>query len=264
MGLELDDQRQMAVASIGQAPCREGMEMKLTDFTVLTFDCYGTLIDWETGLLNALGPWRRRSGVEATDDVLLDAFGRHESAQQSETPGMLYPLLLARVLTRIGGELGTEVSEDESAAFGASIGDWPAFPDTTAALSYLRRHYKLVILSNVNREGFASSQPRLSVTFDAVYTAQDVGSYKPDSRNFNHMLDGLADLGHTQDEILHIAQSLFHDHMPAQARGLRTVWIDRRGNGPAAAKAPDGPVRYDFRYPDLESLARAHASEQGA
>jgi 2-haloalkanoic acid dehalogenase type II len=147
----------------------------------------------------------------------------------------------------------------EDAAFGASVGDWPAFPDSAEALRELARAHRLVVLSNVDHAGFRASNARLGVTFDAVFTAQDIGSYKPDPRNFAYMLEHLAADGIRKSDILHVAQSLFHDHAPANAAGLASAWIDRRGGaaGWGATSAPPAGVRYDFRFASLAELAAA-------
>lgn len=236
--------------------------MALKDYDVLTFDCYGTLIDWESGLYTGLGPLLRRAGVSLSRDAVLEIFARHESAQQAATPAMLYADLLAEVHGQLATAWGVTRDGAEDARFGASIGDWPAFPDTQEALGYLKQHYKLIILSNVDRRSFAGSNARLGVVFDAVYTAQDVGSYKPDPRNFSYLIDRIAEMGIGKDRILHVAQSLFHDHVPANAMGLASAWIDRRGAaGGSGATAPvEGPVRYDYRFPTLGAFAEAHRS----
>jgi 2-haloacid dehalogenase len=185
--------------------------MLLTDFKVLTFDCYGTLIDWESGIWNALQPLLVAGGLTLGRDAALEAFAARESAQEATTPDTLYSDLLMRVHAQLAEDWGVDASPEMHARFGASVPDWPAFPDSVAALQYLKQHYKLVILSNVHRAGFAASNERLQVDFDAVYTAQDIGSYKPTPRNFEYLLAHLkADLGLEKSDILHTAQSLFH------------------------------------------------------
>ena len=237
--------------------------MRLADFKVLSFDCYGTLIDWETGIWTALAPLAANSRAAPARDPALAAFARHETALEAEQPGAVYSDLLAEVHRRLAAEWGVVADEDEHGAFGASVGDWPAFPDSPPALRYLKQFYKLVILSNVDRASFAASNRRLGVAFDAVFTAEDIGSYKPDPRNFRHMLDSLAPMGHRSGDILHVAQSLFHDHRPANALGLASAWIDRRGDaaGWGATPPPAAAVRYDFRFASLEALAEAHRRE---
>ena len=156
------------------------------------------------------------------------AHARHESAQQAQTPAKLYRDLLPIVDRRLAEEWGVSASWSECAAYGRSVRDWPPFGDTIAALEVLKRHYKLVILSNVDNESFAASNEKLEVAFDAVYTAEDCGSYKPSARNFDYMLAKLATLGIGKHDILHTAESLFHDHVPAKRIGLASCWIHRR------------------------------------
>jgi 2-haloacid dehalogenase len=237
--------------------------MRLTDFKVLTFDCYGTLIDWETGIATALAPLLGKGRVARSRADVLAAFARHETAQEAETPAMIYSELLARVHRRLAEEWGITAGDEEHRAFGASVGDWPAFADSAAALLYLKRFYRLVILSNVDRASFARSRKRLAVDFDAVYTAQDIGSYKPDLRNFRYMLDALKTAGHGEREILHVAQSLFHDHAPANSLGLSSAWIDRRqgAEGSGATLPPPAGVHWDFRFAGMAELVETHRSE---
>jgi 2-haloacid dehalogenase len=234
--------------------------MKLADFDVLSFDCYGTLIDWESGIYAGLAPLLARSAVDLSRDGVLEAFARLEVRQQETTPDMIYSALLAEVHGQLAGSWGVARNPDEDAAFGRSIADWPAFPDTVEALRYLKQHFRLIILSNVDRDSFRASNVRLGVTFDAIYTAQDIGSYKPDRRNFNYLVDRVREQGTPPEKLLHVAQSLFHDHVPAQAIGLRSAWIDRRhASGGWGATAPvSSDARYDFRFTSLAALAEAH------
>ncbi len=234
--------------------------MRLTDFSTLTFDCYGTLIDWESGIMTALQPLLARVGRSLTRDAALEAFGRHETRLEQANPTLRYSELLALVHGTLAGELGVATNVAESRRFGESVGDWPAFEDTAAALHYLKEHYRLVILSNVDRESFRATNSRLGVAFDAIYTAEDVGSYKPDPRNFSYMIERLAATGIDKSRILHTAQSLFHDHAPANHAGLVSVWIDRRHDttGWGATAAPPAGVHYDFRFTSLAEMVKAH------
>jgi 2-haloalkanoic acid dehalogenase type II len=237
--------------------------MRLSDHSTLTFDCYGTLIDWETGIYEALAPWLARAGVRAGRDKVLEAFARTESAQQAATPAMRYAELLTHVHAGLAKRFGLAPDADAAAAFGASVKDWPAFPDSADALAYLKQHFKLVILSNVDRASFAHSNARLGVTFDAIYTAEDIGSYKPDARNFTYLLNHLAERGIAKAEILHTAESLFHDHIPAKRVGLTTCWIHRRAGkeGHGATRVPDTEVKPDFRFESMAAMADAHHAE---
>ena len=241
--------------------------MRLTDFRVLTFDCYGTLIDWESGLFAAMQPLLVRAPVTLPRDDVLATFAQHESRQEAAAPTMPYADVLSHVHAQLARTWGVVPDPGESAAFGGSVGDWPAFDDTVTALQYLKRHYKLAILSNVDRASFAATLPRLGVTFDAVFTAQDIGSYKPDPRNFAYLLEKLAAMGVASTDILHTAQSLFHDHAPANAAGLASAWIDRRQDAAArggrwgATSPPPQGVRYDFRFISLAEMAQTHQAE---
>ncbi len=237
--------------------------MRLHDFKVLTFDCYGTLIDWESGLYAALQPLLARAAPGLDREAVLEFYGRHESAQEQATPAMIYSDLLATVHRQLAEEWGVAPDPAEDMRFGASVPEWPAFADSPVALAYLKQHYQLVILSNIDRASFAGSNRRLGVEFDAIYTAQDIGSYKPSLANFHYMLARLAERGIEQKDILHTAQSLYHDHGPAKRIGLASAWINRRHDKPgwgATAPPPDG-TGYDFEFPSLGAMAEAHARE---
>ncbi len=237
--------------------------MKLRDFDALSFDCYGTLIDWETGILAAWRPWAEREGVEAGDSAVLECFAASESRQQAATPGLPYPEVLARTFMAMGAAFGRAPVEADAVAFGRSVPDWPAFPDSAAALACLGRHYELIVLSNVDRESFAGSAQRLGARFDAVLTAQDIGSYKPAAANFDALIAGLEARGIAKARVLHTAQSLFHDHAPAAAAGLATCWIDRRRGLPGwgATMPPPAPPRVDFHFGSMAALAEARRRE---
>ena len=240
--------------------------MKLGDFKALTFDCYGTLIDWESGMVDGLKPLTDRLDPAPSRDEVLEAHARHESEQQAYTPAKPYSSLLPIVYRRLAEEWGLAVSWDECRAYGQSVKAWPAFADSAEALGYLKQHFKLVILSNVDNESFAASNAKLGVAFDAVYTAEDIGSYKPAERNFDYMLTKMAARGIGKHEILHTAESMFHDHGPANRLGLKSCWIFRRHEqeGFGATMHPGEMPRYDFRFDSLAELARAHQKETGA
>ena len=237
--------------------------MRLSDFKVLTFDCYGTLIDWESGIVAALGPLTARVGRPLSRDEILEAHARHESAQQRQTPGMRYRDLLAVVCRRLAEEWQVALPWADCLAYGRSVGDWPAFPDSAEALRSLQRYFKLVILSNVDNESFAASNAKLGVAFDAVYTAEDVGAYKPSDRNFAYMLEKLATLGLGKADVLHTAESLYHDHAPAKQHGLKSCWIYRRHDqeGFGATLDPGERPRVDFRFNSMAELAAARQAE---
>ena len=235
--------------------------MLLTDFKALTFDCYGTLIDWESGIWNALQPLLQANDAKLSRDEALAAFGRIEPAQEHETPDLVYRELLVLVHRKMAAAWRLKSTPELDLAFGQSIPDWPVFPDTVAALRYLKQHYKLIILSNVDRASFAGSNPRLGVTFDAICTAEDIGSYKPDPRNFAYLLAECAKLGLAKTGILHTAQSLYHDHVAAEAAGIARCWINRRrdtGTGSGATKPVAKMPTLDFVFPTMGAMADAH------
>jgi 2-haloalkanoic acid dehalogenase type II len=235
-------------------------QMRLTDFKVLSFDCYGTLIDWERGMGEALKPLLARTDRILTRDQALEAHARHEAALEAEMPGVRYADLLVLVHDRMAREWGVDPIPEESRAYGRSIKDWPAFVDSAAALQYLKKYYKLAILSNIDRESFKASQSRLQAEWDYVFTAEDIGSYKPDPRNFEYMLRELAKDGIRKQDILHTAESLFHDLVPASRIGLASAWIHRRAGkkGTGATFPPDHMPPYDFRFTSLAKMAKAH------
>lgn len=205
----------------------------ITSFTCLTFDCFATLVDWESGIYEAIKPLHAAADRQA----LLKSFIRIEDRVLDEHPKALYKDGLAMIYGEMAKELGITATEDEKNAFGASVGDWPAFPDTLDALRRLQKHYKLVILSNVDLESFGRtlSDQMPGITFDAIYTAQEIGSYKPDLNNFEFMTSALAkDHGVKKEDIIHTAQALWHDHAPAKKHGLVSAWIERGEHGEAA------------------------------
>ena len=237
--------------------------MHLTDFEALSFDCYGTLIDWEAGLSAVLVPWARAHGLDVTEEQLLTEYSAAEAAAEAEHPADLYPDVLARSMRVVGGKLGAEVTAEEAARLAGSVPDWPAFADSRDALAALGTRFKLIILSNVDRASFAGSNARLGVEFTGVITAQDVGSYKPSQRNFDALLSEAARLGVGPGKLLHVAQSLFHDHVPAKRAGLPTVWINRRHARPGwgATPAPPAPVTPDWEFPSMAAFAAAVAAD---
>lgn len=237
--------------------------MRLTAFQALSFDCYGTLIDWEAGLAGVLSPWARSAGVDLDDEALLAAYSRHEAEAEAGYPQEPYPEILARSMRALGDELGAPVSPEDARRLARSVPDWPAFADSADALTALSQRFKLIILSNVDRDSFAASNNRLGVQFSCVITAEDVGSYKPSPRNFEALLAESTRLGVDDGKLLHVAQSLFHDHVPAQQVGLRTAWINRRKGrlGWGATPAPAAPVVPDWEFPSLAALADAVAAE---
>jgi 2-haloacid dehalogenase len=214
-------------------------------------------------MVQALQPLTGRVTPAPTRNQILEAHARHEAAQERWTPMRKYRDLLAVVYKRLAEEWSVAASWEECQAYGRSVGNWPAFPDSAEALQYLKKHYKLVILSNVDNESFAASNKKLKVAFDAVLTAEDVGSYKPDDRNFRYMIETLGGMGIAKDQILHTAESLFHDHEPANRAGLASCWIHRRhgDTGFGATMAPSEMPKYQFRFNSLMEMVKAHQAE---
>ncbi len=231
----------------------------VTKFNTLTFDCYGTLIDWERGILAELRPWADRHGrQDLGDNAILEAFGTIEAACEAATPGKLYPEILAEVLGKLAEKWGIKTGAGEAAEFGRSVGRWPAFADSATSLRYLKRYYKLVILSNVDRASFAVSNEKLGVAFDRIITAQDVGSYKPSLRNFEYALADLQrTFGTAKTDILHTAQSIFHDVVPARTLGLATMWINRRKSVGGWGATPAPREAGALTTPDIEVASMA-------
>ncbi|MQA01943.1 MAG: HAD-IA family hydrolase [Streptosporangiales bacterium] len=226
------------------------------EYDALSFDCYGTLIDWETGIAAVVGPWARQFDSGITDEQALVAYAEEEARVARERPATLYPVVLAGAFRATGEKLGYPVSDEDAERLGASVPDWPAFDDSHDALAALGERFKLIILSNVDRQSFEGSRKRLDVEFDHVITAQDVGSYKPAQRNFD-VLKQYAD--DSRLRLLHVAQSLFHDHVPGRAAGLPGVWINRRHDRPGWGATPDprASVTPDWEYPSMAAFAEA-------
>ncbi len=240
--------------------------LDLTAFAALSFDCYGTLIDWERGIETALRPWLERHRCEPDRDKLLTLFAASESRRQREAPGAPYPQILAGCFEDIAARLDVPAVGADARAFAESIAGWPPFADSAGALAALKRHFKLVIISNVDRDSFRRSNQRLGVRFDRVVTAEDVGAYKPDLAHFRRALDELAGMGIAPGAVLHIAQSLYHDHVPAKRLGLKTVWVDRRADTAAwgATPAPGRDVVPDLTVADLAAFVTLHREQLAA
>lgn len=231
--------------------------MKFDNFRVLTFDCYGTLIDWETGILNVLRPWATGTGISPSDAEILDAFGKAESAAEHDSPQALYPDVLRATHERIAKHFNVPAGFAAENALGKSVGDWPAFPDTTEALKRLQKRFKLVVVSNVDRESFSRTQKKLGIIFDAVVTAEEVGGYKPDAKMFRRAIEIAKTLGASPENILHVAQSLYHDHVPAKKFGLKTVRVQRPSKCGefGATRDPGEEVKPDLTVHSMKELA---------
>ena len=222
------------------------------DFDALTFDCYGTLIDWESGILSALGTLLGPD-VATDPDRLLEDFGRFEPEAEAG-PFRSYRAVLEDVARAFGREYGVRVEGQAAVRFAESVADWPPFSDTVDALRFLAARYRLAIVSNVDDDLFAGTAPRLEVPFDAVVTAQQVQSYKPKPEHF-HEVSRRLDL--PRERILHVAQSLYHDVAPAKALGFRCVWVNRRAGRSGGGATPPSEARPDLEVSDLATLVRA-------
>lgn len=239
------------------------MTSPLSSYQVFSFDCYGTLIDWESAIWEQLEHAATQAGLSRAD-ALAD-YARLESEVEHESPVLPYSQLLSVVHSRLMHQWGGAISDAESKRFADSVGAWPPFPDSSRALKELGRHYKLVILSNVDHRSFSGSKRLLDVEFDAVYTAEDIGTYKPDPANFEYLVEHVAkDFGVGRDGLLHVAQSMFHDHVPAIAAGLSTAWIDRQrlsqGGDWGATAVVDARPSPDYTFFSMAELAKAALS----
>ncbi len=221
-------------------------------FEVLTFDCYGTLIDWESGILAALQPLLAARAIKLDDEKLLELYGALE-AQAESGDYLNYQTILKTVVRGIGARLNFNPSEQELENFATSVKDWPPFADTVSALQALKKKYQLAIISNIDDDLFAFSKAHLGVPFDWVITAEQARSYKP---SFNNFQQAFQRIGKSKDKILHVAQSIFHDIIPAKQLGLATVWVNRRHGKAGAGATKPAPGEADLEVKDLQSLAR--------
>ena len=221
-------------------------------FAVLTFDCYGTLIDWETGIWEALRPVLTAHECTLSQEQALQLYGEFESKAEGGDYRE-YKTILAMVLEMIGGKLGFKPSLTELQKFTVCVKDWPAFPDSSRALQALHKKYKLAIISNIDDDLFVYSERKLQVKFDWIVTAKQAKSYKPSLNNFHLAFERI---GLPQDKILHVAQSLYHDIAPARKLGLSNVWINRRHGRGGFGATPAAQAQPDLEVPDLESLAK--------
>ncbi|TRZ99662.1 MAG: haloacid dehalogenase [Rhodocyclaceae bacterium] len=234
--------------------------MSLIDYEVITLGCYGTLIDKVSGVYGALRPMLDKAATKLRRDDVWAAFRRHELALEVEAPGMPYADILIEVHRRLAKEWYVIASEDDHRLFGLSVPDWPMFADTPAALQYLKRYFKLAILSDIDSETFSGSQRRLGIKFDAIFTAHEIGSYKPNPRSFDYMLEKLGKLGVNKRHILYAADCSSNGHRLAASKGLATACIDRQREtiGRNATLAPIDAACCDFRFASMANLVMAH------
>jgi 2-haloacid dehalogenase len=220
--------------------------LEFSRFRALTFDCYGTLIDWETGLLGALRPILRAHGSKLPDEQILSLYAELEPLAQN--PYRLYREVLEEVVRGLGKRFGFQPSDAEARSLPDSLKNWPPFPDTVAALKRLQARYRLAIISNTDDELFAGTAPHLQIKFDQVITAEQAHAYKPSFAPFRLALDRLA---LCREQVLHVGQSVYHDVVPAKSLGWATVLVRRRGFGATRAMAE----KPDLEVPDMQSLA---------
>jgi 2-haloacid dehalogenase len=224
-------------------------------YEVISFDCYGTLIDWESGIISGLRPILASHGVEATDEEILALHAETEHAlQSSSAPGsyVKYRDVLGEEVREAGRRWGFEPEPSEVGALADSLRDWQPFPDTVEALRRLKGRYRLAIISNVDDGLFALTACRLEVEFDWIVTAEQAGTYKPSTNNFEVAMNRM---GVAPERLLHAAESLFHDVVPAKELGLSTVWVHRRAGKQGFGATPPADAEPDFKVPDLETLA---------
>jgi len=225
--------------------------MDFSRFTTISFDCYGTLIDWESGMLPVLRDMLGRHGRNLTDSDILELYAEFEAEAESG-PYRKYRDVLQAVVRSFAGRLGFVPSSSDIRSLAASVPQWPPFPDTVAALRKLKSRYKLAVISNIDDGLFAETSRLLAVEFDAVITAEQSGSYKPSLRNFQLALRRLAV---APEHLLHAAQSVYHDVVPAQSLGISTVWVNRKSARPGIGAVRSVEGRADLEVPDLATLA---------
>ena len=227
-------------------------EIDLGQVEVLTFDCYGTLIDWEAGLIGSV----RDLMGDGDDDAVLESYARHESAAEAGA-WRPYRDILSDALAAVCAERGVSLTTAQRRALGRSVADWPAFPDAADALARLSQRFDLGVITNCDDDLFEYSNRRLGSPFRWIVTAEQVRAYKPSRRNFEVAQD-LID--RPRSAIVHVAQSLYHDHVPAHDVGLRSVWVNRRhSRHGAGATPPVASAVPDLEVPDMATLAALFA-----
>ncbi len=219
-------------------------------FEWVSFDCYGTLVDWETGIAAAIGQVLDAHGMGRSRAEILALYADIEPGVEATQPFLRYREVLRGVMEAVGARLGFQCTEPELDCLNDTLPGWPVFPEVVDALRTLKTRYKLAIISNVDDDLFAGTARALGVEFDAVVTSEQVGSYKPDLRSFEATS---ARTGVSREAWLHVAESLYHDIGPANRVGVASVWVDRAGSGGATRRTDAVP---DLVVPDLAALAR--------
>lgn len=225
--------------------------MGFDSIRLITFDCYGTLIDWESGMLAALRPTFSRNSNTVPDQQLLEQYGEAEAGLEAG-PYLPYTQVLSRSVQEMGRRLGVPISAGQGASFAESLTRWEPFPDTVPALQALSRKFHLGIISNIDDDLFAETRKKLGVEFALVVTAQQVQSYKPCFKNFE---EALRRSGLPKEQVLHAGQSLYHDIAPANALGIRNVWVNRPSARPGAGAAKPGVATPTYQVSSLAELA---------
>lgn len=231
--------------------------MDFSRYTTISFDCYGTLIDWEAGILPVLRALLARHGKNLPDSAILELYGEFEAEAESGSYRS-YRDVLQSVVRAYGKHLGFDPSPSEIDALAESVRFWPPFPDTAAALRQLKKRFKLAIISNIDEDLFAATRPLLGADFDFIVTAERAGSYKPSLHNFKLALGGL---GLPPQQWLHAAQSIYHDVVPAQSLGISTVWVNRKSARPGIGAVRPASGHPDLEVPDLATLAALAAPQ---
>lgn len=226
-------------------------------FKVLTFDCYGTLIDWETGIEAVVRPWLA-AGSPVPLDLVITCFALHQAKHQQTRPTLLYPEVLRRTWRDIEGTFGWDENGDHAEAFAASVPAWPPFADTIESLRYLAGFYKLAILSNVDNASLRGTIQHFGFPIDLTVTAEDVASYKPGRPHFERAIERLGGMGIAKHEILHVAQSKHHDIAPGRALDLTTVWVNRRHNRKGSGATLATNAEPDLTVNSLAELVALH------
>ncbi|MEG4283923.1 haloacid dehalogenase type II [Microcoleus sp. A006_D1] len=231
--------------------------LDFNQFEVVSFDCYGTLIDWENGILPVLKQLLSSHEIDLSDDGTLEMFAEFESELEKDQSNYIkYRQILQEVVEKLGQRFNFEPTETELNSLADSVKNWQPFPDTVAALAALKQKYKLAVISNIDDDLFAGTAKHLQVEFDWVITAEQVRSYKPSTRNFEMAIDRM---GIAPEKLLHVAQSLYHDIVPAASMGISTVWVNRRQGKAGFGATLPASAQPDLEVPDLKTLVEAIA-----
>ena len=229
--------------------------LDFNQFEVVSFDCYGTLIDWESGILPVLRQLLSSRKIDLSDDATLELFAEFESEfEKSEYNYIKYREILQRIVQEFGKRFNFEPTETELKCLSESLKNWQPFPDTVAALAALKQKYKLAVISNIDDDLFADTAKYLKVELDWLITAEKVRSYKPSTRNFEI---AVATMGIAPEKLLHVAQSVYHDIVPAASMGISTVWVNRRHEKTGFGATLPASGKPDWEVPGLKTLVEA-------